>query len=288
MVDHDAPGISIEERSPGDRSGHRYDEMPGGQGTDRFQEAKRKGLKQTRMGLGLLLGAIACMILSMLAAPIACISSILGLGVLGLGISALIMMLLGANAMEKPHRTLLLIALVIVIIAILVTMVIAMITALLSMGSILGSAGGEGFGGQELRDLFENVRSLVFFSIIPNIMLAVGYAMILYKPAKMWGRVLLGVFLCLSLITSIGAAALTYSLTGEVIDGIDPEREDYDADEIDELQKEVTMNSRMAGLLRVPEYMIYLAVAIGAFLNVKKMEEGIGSRLDDRLYGLEL
>ncbi|MBN1540120.1 MAG: hypothetical protein JW939_08250 [Candidatus Thermoplasmatota archaeon] len=268
--------------------GQSYYGTSGKQEADRAREEKRKKLKQTRTGLGLLLGAITCMILSLLAAPVICINSILGLGTLGLGISAFIMMLLGANAIEKPHRTLLIISLVIIIIAYLVTMVLAVVSVFASMGSLLSGVSEEGIGGNEIRDLFENVRTIAFLSIIPGIMMAVGYALILYKPAKNWGRPLLGVFLGLSLLTSIGAAALTYSLTGDVIEGIDPDREDYDADDMEDLQTDVTMNGWMAGLLRVPEYLIYLAVAIGAFLNVKKMEEEMEPRLDDRLYNIEL
>ncbi len=248
---------------------------------------KKKKLKQTKIGLGLLLGAVGCQIVALLAAPITCIAGLLGLGVFGLGLSAYIMLLLGSKAIERPHKTLLISSMVIIGIAFLIMMAIAGVAIIGTLDSIAGTT-SQDFTGQEIRDIFEITRSMAFIAIVPNIMMSFAYAMILFKPAKKWGRTMLGVFLGIAVLSSIGAAFTTYNLTGDLIDEIDPDRDDYDTEDFTSFQQDATMNGWLAGLLHVPEYIIYLIVGFGAFFNVKKMEEEYQPKLDNRLYDLQL
>ncbi|MGA1872865.1 MAG: hypothetical protein ACMUHY_04275 [Thermoplasmatota archaeon] len=273
---------------PGGYQGQGYGAMPGGGYTESPGEVKRRKLKQTRIGIGLLMGAIGCVLVAILASPVPCIPALLGIGVLGLGISAYILLLMGAGALEKPHRTLVITSLVIIIIAYFITVIIAVMAVFSSVVPLMGSSSDETLTGQDMKDFFETVRIMAFFSIIPNVMMAVGYAMILFKPAKKWGRPLLGVFIGLAFLTSIGGALISYTLTGNIIDDIDLDRGDYELEDVQELQQDVTINSWLAGLIRVPEYIIYLIVAAGALLNVKRMEDELKPKLDDRLYNIKL
>ncbi len=265
-----------------------YDPSYGGQPQQQMptppHEEKRKKMKQTKIGLGLLMGAIGCMIFSLLLAPVPCIGGLMGLGTLGLGLSAFILMLLGASAIEKPHKTLLIVSLGIMILAFLTSIAIAIMAVTSSLGPLWSGGVTETITGQEMRDFFENIRTMSFLSFIPNILFAVSYAMILYKPARKWGKPLLGVFIGLALISSIGVFLINYNLTGDIIDEIDPDREDYSLDDMTSFQEEMTTRSWIAGLLRVPEYILYLIICIGAFFNVRSMEEELEPISDNRFY----
>ena len=248
------------------------------------QEEKRKKMKQTKIGLGLLMGAIGCMIFSILLAPVPCIGGLMGLGTLGLGVSAFILMLLGANAIEKPHKTLLIVSLGIMILAFLTSIIIAIMAVSSSLGPLWSGGLTNTITGQEMRDFFENIRTMAFLSFIPNILFAVSYALILYKPARKWGRPLLGVFIGLALLSSMGVVLINYSIAGNTMEKIDPNRDDYSLDEMESFQKDMTTKIWIAGLLRVPEYILYLIICIGAFLNVKSMEEELKQGSYDRSY----
>ncbi len=264
--------------SQGASPGSYYDPGYGGQPQQVLtpqQEEKRKKMKQTKIGLGLLMGAIGCMIFSILLAPVPCIGGLMGLGTFGLGLSAFILMLLGANAIEKPHKTLLIVSFGIMILAFLTSIIIAIMAVSSSLGPLWSGGLTDTITGQEMRDFFDNIRTMTFLSFIPNMLFAVSFAMILYKPARKWGRPLLGVFIGLALLSSIGVVLINYTLTGNIIDEIDPDREDYSLDDLTSFQEEMTTHSWIAGLLRVPEYILYLIICIGAFLNVKRMEEDL-------------
>jgi hypothetical protein len=288
MNDYDLSGDNAERPWPTGYSSQGYGAPPSQLVIETPEEIKRKKLKQTKIGIGLLIGAVGCMILGLLLAPIPCIGALLSLGMLGLGISAYILMLLGANAIEKTHKTLLITSMVLIIIAFLFTIVIAIMTVFASMGTLMGSTSSDEISGQDMRDFFESIRTIAFVGLFPNMLMAIGYAMILFKPAKKWGRPLLGVFLGLAVLSSIGSVMISYTLMGDIIDEIDPNKDDYTLDDMTSFQKDITMNSWAAGLVRVPEYIIYLIVAIGAFINVKHMEEKAAPKLDSRLYDLRL
>ena len=168
-----------------------------------------------------------------------------------------------------------------------IMIIVAVIIAMSTMGSMMSGL-NEDFSGEDIRGIFETARSAAFISIVPNILLAVAYAMVLFKPAKSWGRPMLGVFIGLAVLSSIGGAFISYTLTGDLIDEIDPDREDYTADDVTSFQQDATMNGWIAGLVRLPEYIIYLIVAIGAFMNVKKMEEELQPKMDSRLHNIRL
>lgn len=284
MEDYDPSPPYGQGASPGGYYDPGYGGKPQQQMVTPPQVEKKKKMKQTKIGLGLLMGAIGCMIFSILTSPVPCIGGLMGLGTLGLGISAFILLLLGANAIEKPHKTLLIISLGIMILAFLTSIIIVIMTVSSSLGTLMSGGLTDTITGQEMRDFFKMIRTMAFFSFIPNILFAVSYALILYKPARKWGRPLLGIFIGLALLSSIGVVLINYTLTGNIMDEIDPNRDDYSLDDMESFQKDMTTNSWIAGLLRVPEYILYLIICIGAFLNVKSMEEELKPRSYDRSY----
>ena len=176
----------------------------------------------------------------------------------------------------------------VIIIAFLLSIIVVAVTVFISLTSLMGSSSSENFTGEEIRNFFQNMRSIAFLGLFPNLLMAIGYALILFKPAKKWGRPLLGVFVGLAVLSSIGSVLINYSLMDNVIEEIDPDKDDYTLDDMTSFQQDITMNSWAAGLVRVPEYLIYLVVAIGAFINVKQMEDKEAPKLDSRLYDLKL
>jgi len=272
---------------PSDYSPQGFGAMPPQQYLTPSQEMKRKGLKKTKIGLALLMGAVGCQIASLLLSPVPCLNSLLRLGALGLGISAYILLLIGAKAIEKPHKMLVITSMVIIGIAVFITIVAYIIVAMGAVSSLIGSASDTGISGEGMRDYMETIRMIAFVGIVPSIAIAVAYAMVVFKLTKKWGKTLLGVYIGLAVIGSIAGAFITYSLLGDVIDTIDASRE-YDDQEIQDIQQEQIIKSWIGSLIRAPEYIVYLVAVLGAFLNVKKMEEDSKPKLDSRLYDIRL
>jgi len=254
---------------------------------DPLREEKYRKMKSTKIGMALILGTIGCLLIGALATPVPCIGALLGLGALGLGIAGYVMMIKGGDAIEGPHRTLVITSIVVISIAVFGSVVIAVMGAMASMGSLMGSAWDGTFTGQDLKDYFESLLPLIYVGVVTNILISIAFVLIFIQPSKKWGKVMIGIYIGLSVIMIPASSYVSYTMTKDIIDDIDVAA-DYDQEKLEEFQNDQTSNNWIVSVMRVPEYVLLLIIGFGALFNVKKMEQELEPKLDPRLYSINM
>ena len=84
-----------------------------------------------------------------------------------------------------------------------------------------------------------------------------------------------------------GSIFMKYSFIDDAIADIDPDAE-YSLDEYNELSRDLSVRLLMGNLVNLVPTFVLIVIAVGAFINTKKMEEELKPKMDDRLYNLSI
>jgi hypothetical protein len=258
----------------------------GGQTQDPIREQKRKWAKSSKIGIALFLGAFGAYIVG-IPTVIVCIGILLILGAFGLGIAGYVMMIRGGNAFPKPHKALVIASLIILISGVIIALILSLAFTDTASSSVWGAGLDGTYSGEEIIDTWDSQQSGLWVGMVTAVFFTAAWAMLFFVPSKKWGKILIVVYVVISLSLSGAGILMKNSFIDEAKGDIDPDKE-YSLDEYNELNMDLSIKSLVAGLLGLISLIILIIIAIGAFINVKKMEEELKPKLDNRLYDLKI
>ncbi|MGA1847799.1 MAG: hypothetical protein ACMUHB_00535 [Thermoplasmatota archaeon] len=253
---------------------------------DPLREEKHRKMKATRIGLALFLGAFASYIVG-IPTMIICIGFFLLLGAIGLGIAGYVMMIKGGDALQKPHKTLVILSLVIMIASIFVGVILGLVVT--GMGNYDFDWGLEEktYSGAEVKEELETLQRGVWTGIVTTILTSGAWAMLFFIPSKKWGKILIVVYVVLAILLAVTSAGLKYVMIQNEIDDIEDD-DLYSRTEKDTLISDLNLRLILPGLMGFIASILLVIIAIGAYLNVKKMEQELEPKLDPRLYSINM
>ncbi|MFW3146425.1 MAG: hypothetical protein ACMUIE_06405 [Thermoplasmatota archaeon] len=227
-----------------------------------------RDLKKTRLGLIFLLSAGGAYTLGILGSIVSCIPLLMNLAALGLGITAIVFLLMGSRPYGSSQKLLSIGSLVLVGIAILIRIfvVIMMISVIfMSFAGVLD----ETTSGANFADMMEGLKPYIYILVVPYLMMAVGLVLPALKITPTWGKVIAGVFGFMVIVGLAVMVIVQVQNIDSLIEDIERE-EEYDPEEMDEVQQKRTFNAWASQLLLGSVHLLALAAILGALLECSK------------------
>jgi hypothetical protein len=225
-------------------------------------EKKRNYYKKTEIGTYLLIGGFTLSIFTAILSLVPCIGLLTGLVSFGLIVAGFAMLLAGCGGFPRSHRVLLLVSLMLLIGGFIITLGVNLIGGIISITSI--GASRDHVTGEDLRDMFNSTIPFLYISILPAIMISVGFVLALYRITTRAGKALLISFLVLSIGFNIISPFLREEAIRDVTDDIDPDRE-YEVDEISKTTEDLASKSYpIQVLVSLPDIILIMAFALTA------------------------
>ncbi|MFO8050996.1 MAG: hypothetical protein R6V01_04780 [Thermoplasmatota archaeon] len=236
------------------------------------QEERIKKLKKNKLGLIFLLSAVGCYTLGIFGSIVSCITVIMNLAALGLGITAIIFLIMGASSYRSPHKIFVISSISLVGVAIIFRIFISIMMAF-SMFSSLMSLSTESTTGSELAEMLQNMKPFILLLIVPHLMISAALVLPVLKITPNWGKILAGAFGGM-MVLGVGVMALVQlDNLNSLIDDIDT-TDEYDPGEVQEFQNERVVMTWLSQLLIGLIHLLALGSIVGALLeNNKKLTE---------------
>jgi hypothetical protein len=106
-------------------------------------------------------------------------------------------------------------------------------------------------------------------------------------PSKKWGKYLIALFVILSALLITTSLLMQVEIHQEHISSVQYDRL-YSQSEYQDIRTDLITEEMPALAVSVIPHLILMGILVGAFLNIRKMENDCQPRMDDRLKDLKL
>ena len=243
-----------------------------------------KELKRTKLGLIFLISAAGCYALAFLVSIVGCITFIFNLAALGLGITAVIFLLMGVKAYRSPHKFLIIGSISLVGVAIVFKIFITIMMISVMVSSILGSTTAETLTGKDIADMMESMKPFIIMLVIPYLMLGIALIIPVFMITPVWGKAIAGIFGGLLLVGLAIMVVVQIQNIDSLVDGMD-ETKEYEGEEYQEVQTEMTMKAWLSQLVLGGVHFLALGCILGALLENGKRIKDAQNRKQSMPYG---
>lgn len=230
-----------------------------------------KDLKRTKLGLIFLMSAAGAYTLGMLGSVISCVTLLMNLAALGLGITAIVFLLMGARSYGTGHKLMTIASVVLVGVA----LVIRLFVLIMMISAIFSSFAGafDDTTGQEFIDMMESMKPFIIMLVVPYLMMAAALVLPALKITPAWGKIFAGIFGFMVIIGLAVMVMVQIQNIDSIIDEMEADRE-YETEEIQELQQDRAMTAWASILLLGGVHILSLIVILGALMeNSKRIKE---------------
>jgi hypothetical protein len=250
-------------------------------------EQKYRDIKKTKIGLAFLLGGASASLLALATVMISCLAGLLTLTGFALMIVGYIFMIRGRKALKGSHQRLVFVALVYFIIAIILSLTMGLfISGPPDLDLAQRMTKGE-ITGTDIQDTMEREQESLLPSAITGSMTAVAWGLIVFMPSKKWGRILIGAFIVLSMILITTSLMMQTHIYQESINSIQYD-EMYSLTDYQDIRIDLLKDQLPAYIVGAIPQILLIIVLVGAFLNIRNMEEKNKPSMDNRLDDLKL
>lgn len=233
-----------------------------------FETQNMRDLRKTRLGLIFLLAAGGAYTLGILGSIVSCITLIMNLAALGLGVTAVVFLLMGYRPFGSSQKFLTIASVTLVGIAILIRIFVVMMMISFLFMSFVGAM-DEYTSGSDFADMLEGLKPYIYILVVPYLMMAVGLVLPALKITPTWGKVFAGIFGSMVVVGLVVMVVVQVRNIDSVIEEIDTD-EEYDPDELEEVQQDRALNAWASQLLLGVAHIFSLVTVLGALLECSK------------------
>ena len=127
----------------------------------------------------------------------------------------------------------------------------------------------------------------MWIPIVTALFFSVALSMLFLIPSRKWGKILIPVYIALSLAFAGGEMFLKQNAIDDAVSDIDPE-EVYTDEDYQKKGLDLTLKLLVIDLINLVPVILLLIIGVGALMNTKKLEEELKPKMDSRLYSLKL
>ncbi len=235
-------------------------------------EMRASCYSKTMIGIVFFLVSFALSFLSVLLSLVPCMTAVLGLGAFGALIVGFVLMIIGARAFSTSHKFMIIISLVGLIVLFITSIFIGIVGVFaIGIGSFVP---GKDMKGEDVIDFLKATRTLTMVTLIPAFLTTAMYSLPFFGVSKMWGKVVLVVFLVSIPVFAGTSFVLKDQVISDKIDSIDPD-EKYTTDEFTEVSTDLSTDMYVASLINEVPMIIIIIAVIGSLLNVDRMRKDV-------------
>jgi hypothetical protein len=233
------------------------------------------------------MGGAASGLLAVAVIMISCLSGLLSLTGLSLMIVGYIFMIRGRNALKGAHSKLVFLALAYFIMAALLSIGMSLIVSGPPDFDLAVSMTEDEIKGSDIMDTLEREQVNLLPGVIAASISALSWALIAFMPSKKWGKYLIALFVILSALLITTSLLMQVEIHQEHISSVQYDRL-YSQSEYQDIRTDLITEEMPALAVSVIPHLILMGILVGAFLNIRKMENDCQPRMDDRLKDLKL
>ena len=231
-------------------------------------------VKRTRIGIILLASGIGGLIMgiTILFPPMDIFSHLItAAGYISIT-AGFILIFMGRGGFPEGHRKIARIGLYLLITATALILMTRMISIGLPIFDRMNWDMNDGVPGSDISSNFTSIRALYWVMILPTILGAAGFTLLLWNLSSGKGKIVLVLYVAFALMAPIGEAALMQVTNNELVKDIDDDRL-YDEDEIRELGRDLKMKQYPVAMMGLAHLILLLMASLLSLNYVREREK---------------